>query len=115
MQLFSILTLAALTLAALTLAGPVHVKRAGQIVPGKYIVKLKDHAASKFGQTGASVEGFADDEKAFGASFMTTLATTLGRDVNPDRMYGFGAFNGFSADLDDEMIEMLQAMDLVSL
>jgi subtilisin family serine protease len=76
------LLLAALPLTAL--AAPVITPRAGAIIPGKYIIKLKSDAAQEI------LEG---------------ALKLLNKD--PDNVFTFGKFKGFSASLSDDIVDIL--------
>jgi subtilisin family serine protease len=76
------LLLAALPLAAF--AAPVITPRAGAIIPGKYIVKLKSDAAQ---------------------DLLEAALKLLNKD--PDDIFAFGKFKGFSASLSDDIVDLL--------
>lgn len=82
MQLTLQLLLAALPLTAF--AAPIITPRAGVIIPGKYIIKLKSDAAQDL------LEG----------------ALKLLKN-GPDDVFSFGKFKGFSASLSDDLVEIL--------
>ncbi|KAF2840346.1 secreted protein 2 [Patellaria atrata CBS 101060] len=78
------LLLAALPLA---LAAPVITPRAGQIIPGKYIVKMKSNAAQEIVDRALAM-----------------------LDNGADHKYEFGSFRGFSATIPDAVLKLMQAL-----
>lgn len=78
------------SLLSTALAAPLLTPRAGTVIPGKYIVKLKNDAA--------------DDMVEWA---LNKLSKT------PDHVYGMNHFKGFSGDIDDIMVEFLQGLDEV--
>jgi hypothetical protein len=79
------LLLAALPLTAF--AAPVITPRAGSIIPGKYIVKLKSDSAQ---------------------TVLDAALKLLKKD--PDNVFGFGNFKGFSGELSDAVVEVLSKL-----
>jgi hypothetical protein len=82
-----------LTLLPFVLAAPAPIitPRDAKIIPGKYIVKLKETAA----------KGKLDEAISLLSS-------------KPDFKYGFGSFNGFAGKISDATVKKLQDLDAVS-
>ncbi|KAF2258773.1 subtilisin-like serine protease-like protein PR1A [Lojkania enalia] len=79
-----------LAILPLALGAPVITPRAGQIIPGKYIVKLKNDA------------------------FEDLLSTALNfLDKEPEHVFGFGKFKGFSGEMSDTVVSILQSLPSV--
>ncbi|KAF2657879.1 subtilisin-like serine protease-like protein PR1A [Lophiostoma macrostomum CBS 122681] len=76
-------------LAALPLAfaAPIITPRAGQIIPGKYIIKLKNDAV-----------------QALASEALDLL------DSEPEHKWDFGGFKGFGAEISDEIVEKIAAL-----
>lgn len=85
-----LLTLA--TLLPLALAAPVIQPRGAQVIPGSYIVKLKD-----------------------GASDATLQNTIKGLKANPEHTYKGGKFKGFAAKLSAANLDAVRKLPEVSL
>lgn len=85
---FELVLAAALPLA---LAAPVITPRAGQVIPGKYIVKFKNDALQDV------VEG--------------ALALLK---KSPDHVYSFGKYKGIAGEISDSVVELLAALPGVS-
>ncbi|EUC31048.1 hypothetical protein COCVIDRAFT_18802 [Bipolaris victoriae FI3] len=77
--------LLALLPVALALPAPVIVPRAGTPIPGRYIVKLKNQNLE---------------------NLINTALKLLKKD--PTHVYKFGGFGGFSADITDDIVELLR-------
>lgn len=76
-----------LALLPLALGAPVVTPRAGQIIPGKYIVKFKD------------------------AEVTTAVESAIGLlEKAPAHVYGFGKFKGFAAEMNDAMVKKIAAL-----
>lgn len=76
-----------LALLPLALGAPVITPRAGQVIPGKYIVKLKNDA----------LQDIVDE-----------ALKLLTKD--PDHVYGFGNYKGFAAEMADDIVELVSAL-----
>jgi subtilisin family serine protease len=76
-----------LTLLPLALGAPVITPRAGQVIPGKYIVKMKNGA----------VQDIVDEA-------LKALAK------EPEHVYGFGAYKGFAAEMADDIVDLISAL-----
>lgn len=83
--------LLALLPVALALPAPVIVPRAGTPIPGRYIVKLKNQNLE---------------------NLINTALKLLKKD--PTHVYKFGGFGGFSADITDDIVELLRNLPGVS-
>jgi hypothetical protein len=83
--------LLALLPVALALPAPVIVPRAGTPIPGRYIVKMKNE----------NLQALID-----------TALKLLKKD--PAHVYKFGGFGGFSADMADDVVELLSNLPGVS-
>jgi hypothetical protein len=68
----------------LALSAPVIRPRAGQAIPGKYIVKMKNDA----------LEDIVEQALKFLSK-------------SPDHVYGFGKYKGFAAEMADDIVELL--------
>jgi hypothetical protein len=86
---FSIL---ATLLPALALAAPIVTPRAGTVIPGKYIVKFKE------------------------ADFTTSaIDNAIGKlSKAPQHTYSIGNWKGFAAEMNDDVLKVIQAMPNVS-
>ncbi|KAF2193523.1 subtilisin-like serine protease-like protein PR1A [Zopfia rhizophila CBS 207.26] len=80
------LLLAALPL-ALALPAPIINPRAGQVIPGKYIIKMKNDAAQ---------------------DVLESALKLLSKE--PEHVYGFGSYKGFAAEISDSIVGLLQAL-----
>lgn len=79
-----------LALLPLALGAPVLTPRAGQVIPGKYIVKFKD------------------------SEFTTAVEGAIGLlKKAPAHVYGFGKFKGFAAEMSDDMVKRISALPTV--
>lgn len=84
--------LLALLPVALALPAPVIIPRAGTPIPGRYIVKMKNQNLE---------------------SLINTALKLLKKD--PAHVYKFGNFGGFSADITDDIVQVLRNLPGVSL
>ena len=83
--------LIALLPVALALPAPVIVPRAGTPIPGRYIVKMKNQ------------------------NLETLINNSLKlHNKDPAHIYQFGGFGGFSADMADDIVELLRNLPGVS-
>ena len=71
----------------LTLAAPIITPRAGSIIPGKYIVKMKSDAAQ---------------------DVLEAALKLLKKD--PDNVFAFGKFKGFSGELSDAVVQLISKL-----
>ncbi|KAF1808170.1 subtilisin-like protein [Eremomyces bilateralis CBS 781.70] len=78
---------AVLALLPLALGAPVIIPRAGQLIPGKWIVKMKDDVAGEILQEALN--------------FLS---------VEPDHIYGIGSYQGFSSTIDDAIVDLLSKL-----
>jgi hypothetical protein len=83
--------LLALLPAVLALPAPVIIPRAGSPIPGRYIVKMKNENLE---------------------ALINTALKLLRKD--PAHVYKFGGFGGFSADMADDIVELLRNLPGVS-
>jgi O-antigen ligase len=81
---------AALLPLALAAPAPLIRPRAGQAIPGKYIVKMKNDALQ--------------DVVEEALKYLSK---------KPAHVYGFGKYKGFAAELADDLVELLQNLDFV--
>lgn len=84
------LLLALLPAFALAAPAPIITPRDAKVIPGKFIVKLKESAS-----------------KAKLDEAISLLAS------KPEFKYGFGSFNGFAGKISDATVKKLQDMDAV--
>jgi subtilisin family serine protease len=75
----------------LALAAPIITPRAGQIVPGKYIVKMKNAAAQEILEEALAL--LTDDA---------------------DYVYSFGTYKGFAGKISDNVVKLIAALPSVS-
>ena len=78
------------TILPLALAAPVLKPRAGHAIPGKYIVKMKNDALQ--------------DVVEEALKFLSK---------GPDHVYGFGKYKGFSAEIADDIVDLLSNLPFV--
>lgn len=89
MKLSLILALLPLALAA---PAPMILPRAGTLIPGRYIVKMKNENMQQL---------------------VNTALKLLRKD--PLHTYGFGGFGGFAADMQDDIVDLIRNLPGVSL
>jgi hypothetical protein len=75
----------------LAFAAPIITPRAGQVIPGKYIIKLKNDALQALVSEALDL---LDDE--------------------PEHKWDFGGFKGFGAKISDDLVEKIAALPGVS-
>lgn len=80
----------AAALLPLTFAAPVLQPRAGQAIPGRYIVKMKNDVLEDLVQEALK--------------YLTD---------GPKHVYGFGKYKGFAADMADDIVEILAKLPFV--
>ncbi|OCK80105.1 subtilisin-like serine protease-like protein PR1A [Lepidopterella palustris CBS 459.81] len=71
----------------LAFAAPILTPRAGQVIPGKYIIKMKSDAAQEL----------LDEALSF-------------LECEADHVYGFGDFKGFAGQLSDSLVQLIAAL-----
>ncbi|ORY04114.1 subtilisin-like serine protease-like protein PR1A [Clohesyomyces aquaticus] len=74
----------------LAIAAPVITPRAGQVIPGKYIIKMKNEAAQELLE-----------------------AALAFLDKSPEHVYGFGKYKGFAAEMSDAIVKLVAALPSV--